>query len=223
MRAAAGAVVFACLAALGWALAPLAAPPPSQQLVAGGVQAVRPVDFEVIDRVLQKRAPGLGLKLREQLSLAISQEAQRAAYDPLLILALIDVESDFQDHAISNMGARGLMQIRPTTLYFLAEKEGLRLSREEVERDPTLSVRLGVRYLRSLHNRFNNLDLALMAYNAGPNRLREAAKQRQLDRFRGYVKAVQREYGLLRLQHGLGTDWALAQSSQSAPAARLDD
>jgi soluble lytic murein transglycosylase len=84
------------------------------------VSSVRPPDFEQIDRVLQKRASGLGLKLREQLALAISEEAQRAAYDPLLVLALIDVESDFQDSAISNMGARGLMQIRPQTLYFLA-------------------------------------------------------------------------------------------------------
>ena len=45
--------------------------------------------------MLAKRAPELGLVLRAQVSRAIAEEARRAGYDPLLILAIIDVESDF--------------------------------------------------------------------------------------------------------------------------------
>ena len=111
-------------------------------------------DAALIDAVLAKRAPTLGLTLRRQLGQAIAEEARQTGYDPLLILAIIDVESDFEEEAVSEKGARGLMQIKPSTLHFLAEKQGLRLSREEVAADPALCVRLGIRYLRDLQDRF---------------------------------------------------------------------
>ncbi|MCI0670344.1 MAG: lytic transglycosylase domain-containing protein [Myxococcaceae bacterium] len=169
------------------------------------------LDATLIDAVLAKRAPDLGLTLRQQLGAAIAEEARRAGYDPLLVLAIIDVESDFAEEAVSDKGARGLMQIRPSTLHFLAEKEGLRLTREEVAKDPALCVRLGIRYLRTLHNRFKDLDLALMAYNAGPGRIREAMQAGDVERFRRYPRAVRRDFRRFREGEGLGGDWALAQ------------
>jgi len=210
VKAAGAMLALIALAAIGWVWAPVTVAPQPKTLQMTGVSEVLPSDFETIDGVLARRAPGLGLVLRKQLAIAIAEEAERASYDPLLVLALIDVESDFQEEAISPMGARGLMQIRPTTLYFLAQKEGIRLSREEIAKDPTLCVRLGVRYLRSLHNQFGNLNLALMGYNMGPNKLRAQLKLKDLERFRGYPKAVQREYLTLRQGHGLGGDWTLA-------------
>jgi soluble lytic murein transglycosylase len=169
-------------------------------------------DAALIDTVLAKRAPDLGLTLRRQLGQAIAEEAKKTGYDPLLILALIDVESDFEEEAISMKGARGLMQIKPSTLHFLAGKEGLRLSREEVAADPALCVRLGIRYLRNLQDRFGgDLDLALMAYNAGPTRIRKAMKEGELDTFRRYPRLVRRDFRRFREGQGLGGDWALAQ------------
>jgi soluble lytic murein transglycosylase len=180
--------------------------------------AVEPARFEaaspdaaLIDAVLTKRAPELGLTLRQQIVQAISEESARAGYDPLLILAIIDVESDFTEEAISDKGARGLMQIKPSTLHFLAEKQGLRLSREEVAADPALGVRLGIRYLRELNDRFGDLELALMAYNAGPTRIWQAKKAGELDIFRRYPRAVRRDFRRFREGEGLGGDWALAQ------------
>lgn len=204
-------LALGALSAVSWVWAPVAVAPSPKWLEPIGVREVLPPDFGAIDEVLARRAPGLGLILRKQLAIAIAEEAQRAGYDPLLILALIDVESDFQEEAVSPIGAKGLMQIRPSTLYFLAEKEGIRLSREEIAKDPTLCVRLGVRYLRSLHNQFGKLDLALMGYNMGPTKLRGQLKLKDLERFRGYPQAVQREYTTLRQQGGgLGGDWTLA-------------
>jgi soluble lytic murein transglycosylase len=169
-------------------------------------------DQALIDSVLAKRAPELGLTLRNQVGRAIAEEALRAGYDPLLVLALIDVESEFDEGAVSARGARGLMQIRPSTLQFVTEREGLRLSAEEVSADPALCVRLGIRYLRSLQDRFGgDLELALMAYNGGPDRIRQALRSRELDAFRFYPRRVKRQFVRFRTGEGLAGDWALAQ------------
>lgn len=169
-------------------------------------------DQALIDSVLAKRAPELGLTLRSQVGRAIAEEALRAGYDPLLVLALIDVESEFDEGAVSARGARGLMQIRPSTLQFIVEHEGLRLSPEEVAADPALCVRLGIRYLRSLQDRFGgDLELALMAYNGGPDRIRQALRARELEAYRFYPRRVKRQFVRFRTGEGLAGDWALAQ------------
>lgn len=169
-------------------------------------------DLVTIEKVLAVRAPDLGLTLRQQLAQAVNEEALRAGYDPMLILAIIDVESDFDEDALSNKGARGLMQIQPTTLQFVARQEGLHLSRAEIAADPSLQVRLGVRYLRQLQDRFkDNLDLALMAYNAGPRKVRAATRHHLLSDFRTYPARVRRDFRHFRRHAGLDTDWALAQ------------
>src|SRR5687767_4413282 len=78
--------------------------PPAPPVAEPVATELLPADFQIIDAVLAKRAPELGLILRRQLAVAISEEAVRAGYDPLLILAVIDVESDFEEEAISSVG-----------------------------------------------------------------------------------------------------------------------
>ncbi len=193
-----------------WSFAPLFEPPRVAALEPVGLKAVRPPEFDRIDALLAKRAPGWGLPMREHVAIAVAEESARAGFDPLLILAVIAVESEFQESAVSPMGAKGLMQIRPATLYFLAEREGLRLSREELAADPALCVRLGVRYLESLKKQFGDLDLALMAYNAGPTRLYQSLVRKNVELFRGYPRAVRRHYGELRAARGEPGDWTFA-------------
>jgi soluble lytic murein transglycosylase-like protein len=203
--------LFAALAVTGIAgMREVSAPEPMPLQPAAAAAEVLPEDFTLIDSVLARRAPELGITLRRQVGVAIAEEARVARYDPLLVLAIIDVESDFEEGAVSQRGARGLMQIKPSTLYFLAQRTGLKLSRQEVASDPALGVRLGIRYLRWLNDRFGNLDLALMAYNAGPTRIRQAVKQGSLEFYRQSPALVRRDFRRFRVGAGLGGDWALA-------------
>jgi soluble lytic murein transglycosylase-like protein len=84
--------------------------------------------------------------------------AETHGVDPLLVRALIRVESDDQPTARSNKGAMGLMQLMPSTARQYKVRDPY---------DPTANVAAGVKHLKSLLDRFATVDLALAAYNAG--------------------------------------------------------
>jgi soluble lytic murein transglycosylase-like protein len=75
-----------------------------------------------------------------------------------MLLAVAQVESRFEPTAVSEAGAKGLLQVMPTTA------RALELSADR----PESNVLAGARYLRGLLDRFRSTDLALAAYNAGP-------------------------------------------------------
>jgi soluble lytic murein transglycosylase-like protein len=75
-----------------------------------------------------------------------------------LLYAVARVESNLDPHAHSAAGARGLLQVLPSTGQSLA----LNID------DPNVNIVAGARYLRAMLDRFKNADLALAAYNAGP-------------------------------------------------------
>lgn len=151
-------------------------------------------EFVHIDSLLAERLPGLGYAGRKRVAQAVVEESRLAHFDPMFVMALIEVESSFIGHAISTAGARGFMQIRPATLKYIARLEGVQLSVKEIWKDPAMQIRLGVRYLSRLEKRFKTLDLALMAYNAGPEKLKKALEQNDHERFLGYVRAVRHNY-----------------------------
>jgi soluble lytic murein transglycosylase-like protein len=109
-----------------------------------------------------------------RVSEVILEESSKRKIDPLLVLALIQVESGFQSTTVSPMGARGLMQIMPDTgrslTHTVGHEYGLRLAAFKPESldDPLLNIRLGVYYLHDLKKQFQGTSLALSAYNFGP-------------------------------------------------------
>lgn len=94
---------------------------------------------------------------------------QSGNIDPFLILSLIRQESAFNTRARSPTGALGLMQIQPSTARYLDR----RVSKKKLA-EPETNVRLGVKYFHKLLARYDqDVELALAAYNAGPERLSE--------------------------------------------------
>jgi soluble lytic murein transglycosylase len=88
--------------------------------------------------------------------------------DPLLIAAVIKVESNFNPNATSPKDARGLMQILPSTGSWVVSQIGLPSFSPESLYDPDINVRVGSWYLRHLLQQFKgNLPIALAAYNGG--------------------------------------------------------
>ena len=139
--------------------------------------------------------------VRRRLAQAIITEAERARLDPLLVLALIHVESSFDPQAVSEAGARGLMQLLEPTMRRELERSGLAAADPH---DPVANVQAGVRYLKRLIDAFGgNVDAALMAYNAGPNRIRGHLRRGGIpERFHVYPQRVHGEMKRLRLAAG---------------------
>lgn len=88
--------------------------------------------------------------------------------DPNLIMGIIKAESNFDANAVSDKGAKGLMQITETTGEWIAGKIGLESFQTEDLFKPTINIRLGCWYVNYLSSLFDgDLDLAILAYNAG--------------------------------------------------------
>ena len=97
----------------------------------------------------------------------IRQQARDKDLDPALIAAVCYQESKFQDRT-SHAGARGVMQILPSTADYIARKSGGTQFEQGDLADPQINIAYGSWYLRYLLDHYNgNERLAIAAYNAG--------------------------------------------------------
>jgi soluble lytic murein transglycosylase-like protein len=103
---------------------------------------------------------------------SILQESEKHSLDPVLVLAVIQIESRFDRNAVSTRGAQGLMQVRRVVVDELVG-EGKIPARPHDLNDPQVNVEIGVSYLAHLVEMFGDLNIALAAYNWGPTRIRE--------------------------------------------------
>ena len=159
-----------------------------------------------LEALLARVARSLDPELRSKLAEAVLSESARAGYDPLFILSLVSVESGFRTHVSSERGAYGLMQLRPSTFAWIAGREPDIGEGAAVSEDPVVDVRLAVRYFRWLERRFPRRDEALMAYNAGPTRMRHYKRVGVPRSVRAYPRKVMREYRRFSKMAGGGQD-----------------
>ena len=99
-------------------------------------------------------------------------ESRGRAVDPALLLAIARQESEFDSQVVSHAGARGIMQLLPTTARQVAAGANIRYSKAKLLDDPGYNIRLGELYLERMIGRFDgSYILAIAAYNAGPARV----------------------------------------------------
>jgi len=107
-----------------------------------------------------------------ELTQVIYDESKRYGYDPLLILALIITESSFKKGQVSPMGAQGLMQVKPSVGYALAQRRNLGWNGHLSLFQPAFNIRLGTLYLFELILKFKDVKKAIIAYNVGETALK---------------------------------------------------
>lgn len=86
--------------------------------------------------------------------------------EPALVYALMKAESGFEEDAVSEAGAIGLMQLLPATAQFVCARERIAYEPERLK-EGEYNVLLGCKYLGYLCGRFSCTETALAAYNAG--------------------------------------------------------
>ena len=106
--------------------------------------------------------------LPEQHREAIEASSARHTVNPYLIAAVIDSESAWDPETRSKAGAVGLMQILPSTAEELRASGTVdpALAGGDLS-DPAVNIEFGTAYLRSLVERYHEIETALAAYNAG--------------------------------------------------------
>ena len=119
-----------------------------------------------------------------ELSRMIVEEAMEAGVEPELALAVARIESNFDPEALSHAGARGVMQIMPATARDEFGVPKYRLY------DPQTNIRIGVRYLRELLDRYDDEALALSHYNGGSRVRQKDGTLAVIPATRDYVNKV---------------------------------
>jgi soluble lytic murein transglycosylase-like protein len=136
----------------------------------------------------------------------VEDTAKRYDVDPLLVHSVIQVESNYNAHAVSPKGAQGLMQLIPSTAKRFGADDSF---------DAKQNVEAGVKYLKYLNSLYpNDLRLTLAAYNAGEGAV---AKYRNnippYKETEQYVHRVGQKYGNAR---------KASDKKQAAPAAAAE-
>lgn len=131
----------------------------------------------------------IDLELARTVAGLVHKQAAAYGRDPNLVLAIIAAESDFNTKAVSNMGATGLMQVMPHWKRVLGINADLT--------DPETNIRAGLQILGFYLEMYQDLAMALTAYNRGPGPV-DAALTRGVSANNGYAPKVLATYERLK-------------------------
>ena len=152
-----------------WGIADLS----DEQLLAAAELARRQDWFERSIWTAEKtrRVHNYALRYPTPFAEQVKLRANHHTVDPALLYGLIRQESRFNPQATSPAGARGLMQVMPTTANWLAKKLGLHKPSDKALGEPSTNVQLGSAYVRHLLDTLDQSPVLVAAgYNAGPRR-----------------------------------------------------
>src|SRR5215212_4613449 len=125
-------------------------------------------ELELVRAQLERAQKVIGFSSRYNIGASLAGNivdvASAEGIDPELAFRLVKLESDFNVHATSPVGAVGLTQVMPSTAKYYVKD----VTREKLY-DPQTNLRVGFRYLRGLVDEYDgNVKLALLVYNRGP-------------------------------------------------------
>ena len=103
---------------------------------------------------------------KKEYSEFVSKYSQEYNVEEALIYAIIKTESNFDSNAKSSKDAQGLMQLMYTTAEEVAGKIDIVLTEDNIL-DPEININIGTKYISSLLNKYDCIEVALAAYNAG--------------------------------------------------------
>lgn len=115
---------------------------------------------KILDMIMYKIYP---MKYEEY----VYKYAEEYNVDPLLVLAIIKAESNFEPEVVSGSNAIGLMQLMNATAEDTARKLKIEYPSKEILYNPEMNIRLGTKYYSTLIEKYQNATIALTAYNAG--------------------------------------------------------
>jgi len=112
----------------------------------------------------------------------IEKYSMQYGVDPLLVVAVIREESKFLPQSESRKGAKGLMQLMPSTARSIAQSIGDKTYSDDDLLNPEKNIQYGTWYLASLEKEFSqNTTLVIAAYNGGRGHVQEWIKAGQIN------------------------------------------
>ena len=100
----------------------------------------------------------------------VDLNSEKYNVDKNLIFAIIKAESNFNEKAHSSKGANGLMQLMESTAKDVLKGTQIQITDEELEEkifDVNINIELGTKYISTLIEKYESIEIALTAYNAG--------------------------------------------------------
>ena len=150
-----------------------------------------PADTHAVNTAPSESAKSEPVRSGPALNQVVNSASAAHHLDPDLVNSVIHAESGFNTRAVSPKGARGLMQLMPSTASQLGVRDAF---------DPETNVEGGSRYLRELLERYNfDLVKALAAYNAGPLRVEQYQGVPPFRETRAYVARIVHEYNTKKI------------------------
>jgi len=144
----------------------------------------------------------------------VEENAQKYNIDKYLIYAVIKAESNFNENAESSQGAKGLMQLMENTAKDILKKtDDISIKEDEVKSkivEPQYNIALGTKYISLLKEKYENIELALVAYNAGSGNVNNWIEQGIIEKdgsnienvpfkeTNNYVRKILRDYQIYK-------------------------